>query len=340
MLNEPTSLANVVYQIGRTLDEEYGIDPMPIYAEIGVPPPEQAEQGARHPNSAVNEMWRLAAEATGDPAFGVKVGLRSHPGRYFVLGYAWMASATLADAMRCLIRYEEIIDSGYTEIRFEKSGGQYVVSETYPNPADHPGQLSVDSSIASLFVLMRIALGRPVVPTKLELMWSADTPLEIYAGLVDGPIVLEADRNAIHYRAEDLEERLSGNIPDVVEATTAIAERYLQSLDNSRVAHQVREILVQMLPAGSANQQSVASMLNRSSSTLQRQLSAEGTSYRDVLEQTRRTLAEAYLRDGQHTHVQVAFLVGFSDQSNFARAFRRWTGMSPGQYQKSVAESG
>ena len=339
MLNEPTSLASIVYQIGGTLDAEYGIDPAPIYEAIGVPP-SAAEQGERHPNSLVNEMWRLAADAAGDPAFGVKVGLRSHPGKYYVLGYAWMASATLVDALRCLLRYEEIIDSGYTEIRFEKTGDRYVLSETYPNPADHPGKLSVDSSIASLFVLCRIARGRPVIASKLELMWDADTPTEIYSGLVDGPIVLESNRNAIHYRAEDLEEPLPGNIPDVVEATTRIAERYIQSLDASRVAHQVREILVQMLPAGSANQQSVASMLNRSSSTLQRQLSAEGTSYRDVLEQTRRTLAEAYLRDGQHTHVQVAFLVGFSDQSNFARAFRRWTGMSPGQYQKSVAEGG
>jgi AraC-like DNA-binding protein len=340
MLNEPTSLASIVYQIGNTLDADFGIDPAPIYKQIGVPPESEVEQGARQPNTAVNEMWRLAAEATGDPALGVKVGLRSHPGKYFVLGYAWMASATLADALSCLIRYEEILDSGYTEISFDKSGNTYVLSETYPNPADHPGQLSVDSSIASLFVLMRIAAGRPVVPVKLELMWPSDTPLDIYDGLVSGPIVLEADRNAIHYRAEDLEKPLPGNIPDVVEATMAIAERYIQSLDASRVAHQVREILVQMLPAGSANQQSVASMLNRSSSTLQRQLSAEGTSYRDVLEQTRRTLAEAYLRDGQHTHVQVAFLVGFSDQSNFARAFRRWTGMSPGQYQKAAAEAG
>jgi len=340
MLNEPTSLSSIVYLIGSTLKLDYGIDPGPIYAEIGVPPEAGAEPGARQPNSVVGEMWRLGAEATGDPAFGIKVGLNSDPRRYYVLGYAWMASATLADAMRCLLRYEEIIDSGFTEIEFEKSGDTYVLSETYPNPADHPGQLSVDSSIASLHVLCRIARGEPVMAVKLELMWPRDTPVEIYEGLVDGPVVFGAERNAIHYRAEDLEAPLPGNIPDVVEATARIAERYIESLDTSRVANQVREILVQKLPSGSANQQSVASMLHRSSSTLQRQLNAEGTSYRDVLEQTRRTLAESYLRQNRHTHAQVAFLVGFSDQSNFARAFRRWTGMSPGKYQKAAAASG
>jgi AraC-like DNA-binding protein len=90
-----------------------------------------------------------------------------------------------------------------------------------------------------------------------------------------------------------------------------------------------------MLPSGKTDQDRVASRLYRSTSTLQRQLSAEGTSYRDLLETTRRSLAEKYLRDGEHTQADIAYMIGFSDQSNFARAFKRWTGMSPGQFQKA-----
>jgi AraC-like DNA-binding protein len=76
--------------------------------------------------------------------------------------------------------------------------------------------------------------------------------------------------------------------------------------------------------------------LHRSTSTLQRQLNAEGTSYRDILETTRRDLAEKYLREGDYKQAEIAYMVGFSDQSNFARAFKRWTGVSPGQYRKSA----
>jgi len=91
-----------------------------------------------------------------------------------------------------------------------------------------------------------------------------------------------------------------------------------------------------MLPSGKADQDSIASRLYRSTSTLQRQLSSEGTSYRDILETTRRSLAEKYLRDGDYTQAEIAYMVGFSDQSNFARSFKRCTGMSPGQFQKSA----
>ena len=95
-------------------------------------------------------------------------------------------------------------------------------------------------------------------------------------------------------------------------------------------------MLVQMLPSGHVDQDTIANKLHRSRSTLQRQLGSEGTSYRNILESTRQGLAEKYLQDPRYTQAQVAFMVGFSDQSNFARAFKRWTGMSPGEFQKAA----
>ncbi len=136
------------------------------------------------------------------------------------------------------------------------------------------------------------------------------------------------------FRVVDMERPLPGSIPDVVEATSRIAERYIESQKESQVAREVRENIVRMLPSGEVDQDAVAAKMNRSASTLQRQLSAAGTSYREVFASTRQNLAEAYLEAGDHSHAQIAFLVGFSDQSNFARAFKRWTGQSPGQYQK------
>ena len=334
MLNEPTSLASVVYRIGDTLKADYGIDPAPHYEAVGISSGERVEQGTRFPNSVVIGLWNRAEEITGDPAFGIKVGLQSEPSMYFVIGHMWLASSNLVDAIRMLIRYEEIIDSGITDIRFEKSDGIYVLSESYPHPGDYHGKISVDAAIAGVFRLCQIVKGEPVYPVKLEVLAPSEFGTDIYKDIVRGPVEFSDQRNAMHFKAEDLEEPLAGYIPEIVEASTQIADRYIQSQDDSNVAHKVRELLVQMLPSGSADQEGIASKLHRSASTLQRQLSAEGTSYRDVLENTRRDLAEAYLRDGKYSHSQIAFLVGFSDQSNFARAFKRWTGKSPGQFQK------
>ena len=335
MLTDASSLANMAYLIGDTLRAEYDIDPTPIYEELGIDSAGPESAGARISNKVLNQLWERAAEESGDPALGVKMGLRMQPSRFFVIGHAWLASSTLVEAMERLIRYEVILDSGITDIGFEKKGDVYVISESYPNPADYPGKLSLDMSIVSLIMLCEAAMHEPVLPIRLELMVPSDTLTDIYGDLINGPIITGCKRNELHFFAEDLEKPLPGSIPDIVEATSVIADRYIASQIEGKVAHQVRELLVQMLPSGSVDQEAVAARLFCSPSTLQRQLSAEDTSYRDVLESTRRDLSEAYLKEEKHSHAQIAFLVGFSDQSNFARAFKRWTGMSPGQFQKA-----
>jgi AraC-like DNA-binding protein len=114
-----------------------------------------------------------------------------------------------------------------------------------------------------------------------------------------------------------------------------LAERYVAGLQPQPVATTVRRVLRELLPTGAVGQETVASRLNRSLSTLQRQLQAEGLNYRNLLDDTRRSLAEAYLRDARFTRAEIAYLLGFSDQSNFSRAYRRWTGRSPGEYSKA-----
>jgi AraC-like DNA-binding protein len=337
MLLEPTSLSMAVYRIGDTLKADYGIDPGPMYEELGVAPDGPIEAGERQPNRVVQAAFEKGAEATGDPAFGIRVGLNSEPRHFFVIGHVWLASATLVDAIRRLLRYETILNSSDTELLFERGDRHYVLSESYPNPADYPGKLRADAALASVIRLCNLASREPVFADRLDVYAADGTPVDIYEPLVRGPVRLNQLHNALHLDAARLEAPLSGSIPEVVDSTCRIADRYLASLESESVAHEVRAQLVRMLPGGDTDRHKVARTLRRSASTLQRQLGAEGVTYREVLDETRRELAEAYLLEGKHSLAQIAFLLGFADQGNFARAFKRWTGMSPGQFQKSAA---
>jgi AraC-like DNA-binding protein len=337
VLIQPSSLSQVVYRIGDTLKVVYGIDPVPIYRSIGVNPDGPGAAGERQPNRVIDAMFDAAARASGDPALGLKVGLSSEPRHFFVLGHAWLASATLADAFRNLLRYEAILNSGHTELCFERQGEHYVLREAYPNPADYPGKLRVDTGIASVLRMCYFARGETLYPTRLDLYSTTEAPLDIYDPIIHGPVRHSSEWTALYFRASELDAPLSGAIPELVDASCRIADRYLASADPGKVAHQVRTQLVQMLPGGAAGQEQVAARLYRSASTLQRQLTAEGTSYRNVLDATRRELAEAYLRDTRHSQAETAFLLGFADQGNFARAFKRWTNLTPGQYRKQTS---
>jgi AraC-like DNA-binding protein len=92
-----------------------------------------------------------------------------------------------------------------------------------------------------------------------------------------------------------------------------------------------------MLPSGNITDEKVAGQLNLSARTLQRRLKAAGTTFRTLLEAVRKDLATTYVRDPNIELVEVAFLLGFSDQSAFSRAFKRWTGCPPSEARKSKA---
>jgi AraC-like DNA-binding protein len=87
--------------------------------------------------------------------------------------------------------------------------------------------------------------------------------------------------------------------------------------------------LTQRLAHGEPSQEDVAELLNMSARTLQRKLGDGGTTYKEILDETRRVLALAYLSAPRHSVSDVTYLLGFSAGSSFTRAFRRWTGQSP-----------
>ncbi len=105
--------------------------------------------------------------------------------------------------------------------------------------------------------------------------------------------------------------------PEVATATDRVADRYLETLDAARVAGRIRALLIGLLPSGETAAERIARELHLSVSTLQRQLGGEGLTYRDVLDDTRRSLAEGHLRDGKLPHAQIAYLLGVLGSEQF-----------------------
>lgn len=336
MLNEPTTLASVARLIGETLEGDYGIDPGSIFTDLNIDTGKITRPGARTPFDKMDGLWEKAVLATGDPWFGFAVGERSRPGDFFVLGHAWMASASLHGALGRLCRYADVILTHSSELTLEKQGDSYALIETFGEFAARPQKTAQDAGAVALLRLCDIVTQDIVRPTKVLLNIAPEYESSRYSELFQCPITYGCEKEIWTFDAADLERPLSGSVPEVADATDRIAENYVQSLDHSTVATAVSRMLVQILPSGRSDQESIASRLHRSRSTLQRQLSAEGTSYRDILETTRAALATRYLKEGDHSQAQIAFMIGFADQSNFARAFKRWTGVSPGEFQKAA----
>jgi AraC-like DNA-binding protein len=80
----------------------------------------------------------------------------------------------------------------------------------------------------------------------------------------------------------------------------------------------------------------IAGCMGMSSRTLQRRLSAEGLAYQDLVSSARKSLSEQLLRRTDYALAEIAFLTGFSDQSTFTRAFKRWHQQTPANYRRGT----
>jgi AraC-like DNA-binding protein len=111
-----------------------------------------------------------------------------------------------------------------------------------------------------------------------------------------------------------------------------IVSDYLARFDNTRLSERVRTIFIERLVTGKFSEEQIADQLNLSLRSLQRRLRDEQTSYQQLLDETRLELALQYINRTSLSVAQIAPLLGFSDSSNFNRAFKRWLGISPSKY--------
>lgn len=333
MLYEPTTLAMTTNVLATALREEYGVDPEPVFRAAGISMQQTHSPQSRYPLSTMRKLWAVAIQATGDPTIGLETGWHITPAHYYALGFSWLASGSLLGALLRVQRYMRVVSTAAVEMDIREAGDCYAVSARFPDEARCPPKEGIDAGMTALLKLCDLVTHKKIRPRRVELTCPATVHPQAYREHLGPNIRFGCPVGTFYFDKAELEAPLAGSTPDVAKATDRIAEQYLEALDPHKVASQVRRLLVTLLPAGKADQDRVASQLHRSTSTLQRQLQAEGTSYRDVLDDTRKGLAEEYLRQGKLSHAQIAYLLGFSDQSNFSRAFKRWTHKSPRAFQ-------
>ena len=333
MLYEPSTLAIAANVLATVLREEYRLDPAPVFLAAGIDHSKAATPQARYPLSSMKKLWEMAVKATGDPTIGLKTGWYIMPAHYYALGFSWLASESLLGGLYRIQRYMRVVSTAAVELDIRELDDSYAISARFPDPARKPPKEGIDAGLTALLNLCDQVSRIKVRPLRVDLTCDNSVHPHAYREHLGPNIRFGCEVGTFYFDKEALAKDLPGDTPDVAKATDRIAEQYLEALDPHRVATRVRGLLVSLLPSGKADQDRIASRLHRSTSTLQRQLQAEGTSYRDILDETRKSLAEEYLRQRKLSHSQIAYLLGFSDQSNFSRAFKRWTSKSPREYQ-------
>lgn len=335
MAREATTLNTWAIAVARTLDAR-GCDSAALFEQAGLDPAILRDPNGRYPVSRMSRLWKLAVEATRDPCIGLAVAEFVQPATFHSLGLAVLASQTLEDALTRSARYSRIVSNAVDILLEETPQGLKQIlrfREDIPQVDE-----AIDVFMASTLKLGRMLSGTDLRPRALRLRRSATTEMRAqFAAYFGVPIEFEADENSVLIPWSLARQPLPMANPALARQNDQVVMEYLARFDGARLTEKVRAELIARLPSGEPARGDVAAALHLSEKTLQRRLRDEGTSYQDLLDETRRELAQQYLREGRASVCEVTFRLGFSDQSSFTRAFKRWTGVAPGEYRLTAA---
>ena len=331
---EPTTLASWCATLVRALDAQ-GLDGRALAQRAGVDLAALDEADGRVPRLALTQLWRLAVEATADPCFGLTTARFTAQTSFHALGYASLASATLAEAFHRAVRFRRMVGD-VLELSLVQHGDVYRFTIDVSAPPGAPFE-AVDAIAALSVRIARLLRGdRDFNPLRVLLQRPEPRGSETYARVFRAPVLFEQEINALEYPRAEFDARLPTANAELARQNDQVATRYIERLARPSLSARVQQALLDALPNGAPSKPALARQLGMSPRSLQRHLADEGTSFEELLTELRGTLARNYLTERRLNVTEVAFLLGFADTSTFSRAFKRWTGKAPSEFATSA----
>lgn len=285
------------------------------------------------PIQCLFEVYELADQAL-EAGFGIRQGKQMSSDDYGTLGLAWR---TCWHARDILLRTERfmilVTDHGSARLEEEKNGLTKIILD---REASRRGlEIANETTFVMLTNIIREVTGKDIFPRNVSFKHPSQDA-HLFGKYFQCPVKFDAEENAIQFDTADLE------IP------TVKADKHIQQYLVERMDEEIRGISLQVdtllseiqllikesLPSGIPSILHVAEHQGLSARTLKRRLNEKGKTFRELVQHVQQEEALALLKTSRQSISEIAFLTGFSEQSAFNRAFKRWTGQSPSNYRK------
>jgi AraC-like DNA-binding protein len=256
-------------------------------------------------------------------------------------GFLLRSSNTFGDMLRRAERYMRVVNR-YREFELEERGSQFAMTCPHPDPSPYGPRGQVVCTLLGHWLAWGRQLTRArIAVDEARFRWPGPKNREPFERFFEGPVRFGAAEDVLLFSADVMSLPLVESTPELgqqFEAYTAALVRRMAS--QSGLAERVREEIAQGLLTGSAGEEAVARRLALSVRTMHRRLDEADTSFRKIRDALLRERAEELLREGRVPIGEVSYLLGYGEPSNFHRAFRRWTGLTPTEWRAANPTAG
>lgn len=266
------------------------------------------------------------------PALGLYIGDYIQPRHAGLMGYIGLSCDTLGEAFMRFERFHRLVYDG-------NPAGMSIhgdmVSLSWGIEHGLPGQLPDETGIAAFFTIVRKLVGRKLPPTAINFVNPAPADTAVYEEFFGCPVTFGGTLTSVTFPTHYLMLPVAYSDPGLRTLLEQQAEALLRALpSNQDFQTELKAALARSLHEGIPTLEHVAQRLAMSPRTLQRRLADLDLSFQHLLDRSRAELARGYLLEGNLTLSEIALLLGYSEQSAFNRAFKRWTGQTPRSLRK------
>jgi AraC-like DNA-binding protein len=314
---------------------KYGVNPVPIFENFGLTEQDLQDSNKRCHAYIEIALWHHAQNVIQEPCLGLSAGLDTwHPSQMGTLGYAWLASSTLESAFERLSRFQHMVTNAY-EVDIEKDDRLCTLSIRY-QPHNPAFQARSESIMATILCMCRMNFGHALKVKRVTFVHNKPEQCERYVPVFGIEPEFSSDKDSISFTMEDVTKKLPSANHLFAQMMDQSIIKALKKLEENNIVTLVKSAILGQLSCAKVTEEEIASILNMSKRKLQLKLAEEGVRFKTLVDEIRASLAKEYLHDSSHCLSEIAFMLGFSEVSSFSRAFKRWTGKSPGQYQKNT----
>lgn len=319
-------VSTVSTQALLALAARVGLDRSSLVDGAPVDPEKLADPNARVPFADVVPIWDRAT------ATGVPLGLRAAAalpfGAYRVIDFLCWSSPNVRDGVSKLARYMPLLNDAITmEVEEDEEPIRVVLHSAIEIPRSYAAFV-----FAAMIVRQRVVHTEPLGLSAVHFRGPSPADPSEYESTFECRVAFEAEAHHLEFSRADWESPLQPSDPSLYATLTEHADRLMSVRERSDIAKRAARAILEELQGGDASLERVAKRLAMSERSLQRHLKDAGTSFAALLESQRSKAARRYLERGDFSVHEVGHLLGFSGPNSFARAFKRWTGKTPGQY--------
>ena len=322
-----------IYTRFQNAMDAFGVSTEKVVADAGLSPRIVEEE---HPSVDTDELLRIYS--TLEAMIGLDAVVTALRGfGENALMPPFLAAISCPDLRSGICRYAECKRlCGPMEISLQSDGETAVVAFDWLAPLEQISPSLVIGCTAAILDIAERGSGRKILPVRAEAPSATDIPIPIAEKHLGVPLQ-RGQAMRLVFNDRDLDAAFHTQNPFTLKLLDRFfAELLPECLPVASRADEVRESLKRLLPSGIFELTAVARDLGTSPRQIQRELTAEGTSFKEVVRDVRRELALRYLAHARYSPKEVTCLLGYSEPASFHRAFRQWTGQTPAEYAAST----